>query len=89
MLIIKSNQNTYYKAKKAHMWAFTKDFLNTNNMQDIVYSTKPLLSKFIIFILITSTALLPPFTSKYKSYFVILLKIFYRTKENYYTNAIT
>lgn len=90
MLIIKPIQNRSDKAEIKQPWAFTNDFQNTNDhvRYSLLYQAT-FIQIYQVFILITFTALLPPFTFKCKSYFVILLKILYRTKGNYYTNAIT
>lgn len=90
ILIIKPNQSRSYKAKIKPTMGITRRFPEYKWSCKIHCCTK---ASFIqihqVFILITFIALLPPFTFKCKSYFVILLKILYRTKENYYTNAIT
>lgn len=90
ILIIKPNQSRSYKAKIKPTTGITRWFPEYKWSCKIHCCTK---ATFIqihqVFILITFIALLPPFTFKCKSYFVILLKILYRTKENYYTNAIT
>lgn len=90
ILIIKPNQSRSYKAKIKPTMGITRRFPEYKWSCKIHCCTK---ATFIqihqVFILITFIALLPPFTFKCKSYFVILLKILYRTKENYYTNAIT